>query len=264
MRIFAIADASKRKAEPIGILAWWPCSNSEQGRFLLQLTQSCKGPALPLSVSFCVQREARCATAGESEDWVRSRIVPESRHNIGAVLQANGLSDYDEVSLLAACNGRSSDDDLLTYELAVPDGFASSLPFEAEDADQIKTLPALFADEVLSHVKRERHAGKVRYAFVALGDARGKPSRTGLSPHEAEDSTASNVSSLPNAAECIAEQIRSCRRDAGLTQAQLASRARITQTVLSRIESGKGNPTLGLLEDVAVALDMRLEVKLSR
>ncbi|HAM16341.1 MAG TPA: transcriptional regulator [Eggerthellaceae bacterium] len=75
-------------------------------------------------------------------------------------------------------------------------------------------------------------------------------------------SKAARVSSPPNAAERIGRQIRAARQEAGLTQVQLSARAGITQTVLSRIESGKGNPTLGLLEDIAAALDARLEVLL--
>ena len=252
MRIFAIADAFKRKADPIGVLVWQPSETSRQGCFLLQLTQACTERRLPLSVSFCVQREGRCATPHESEDWARSRIVPESRHNIGEVLRANGLNDYDEISLFAACNGRSSDDDLLAYELDLPEGFQTAAVSAAEH-DSAPVLPPLFADEVLSHVRRTRRAGEVHYAFVSL-------SEQGDTMHGKHASKEAHIASPPNAAERIGRQIRAARQEAGLTQVQLSARAGITQTVLSRIESGKGNPTLGLLEDIAAALDAKLEV----
>ena len=256
MRIFAIADASRRKADPIGVLVWQPSETNRQGCFLLQLTQACSERRLPLSLSFCAQREGRCATPRESEDWARSRIVPESRHNIGEVLRANGLDDYDAISLFAACKGRSSDDDLLAYELDVPEGFdAAAIPAERDSAST-PTLPPLFADEVLAHVRRARCAGEVRYAFVNLGDERDDSARN------ERTSKAACTPSPPNAAERIGKQIRAARQEAGLTQTQLAARAGITQTVLSRIESGKGNPTLGLLEDVAAALGAKLEVLL--
>ena len=256
MRIFAIADASRRKAEPIGILVWQPSATNRQGRFFLQLTQTCAERRLPLSLSFCTQREGRCSTPSEGEDWVRSRIVPESRHNIAEVLRANGLCDYDMVALFAACKGRSSDDDLLAYELDVPEGFAAAMPPTEEDVTPAPTLPPLFADEVLAHVQRARCAGEVRYAFVSLGDKRDDSARN------KRTSKAACTPSPPNAAERIGKQIRAARQEAGLTQTQLAARAGITQTVLSRIESGKGNPTLGLLEDVAAALDAKLEMLL--
>lgn len=252
MRIFAIADASKRKADPIGVLVWQPSETNRQGCFLLQLTQACTERRLPLSVSFCMQREGRCATPRESEDWARSRIVPESRHNIGEVLRANGLNDYDEISLFAACNGRSSDDDLLAYELDLPEGFHAAAISTEHDSGA--ALPPLFADEVLAHVRRARRAGKVHYAFVSLSDEQDD------SAHGERASKAARIPSPPSAAERIGKQIRAARQEAGLTQIQLSARAGITQTVLSRIESGKGNPTLGLLEDIAAALDARLEV----
>ncbi len=256
MRVFAIADVSKRKADPIGVLVWQPSETNRQGCFLLQLTQACSERRLPLSLSFCAQREGRCATPRESEDWARSRIVPESRHNIGEVLRANGLDDYDAISLFAACKGRSSDDDLLAYELDLPEGFdATAIPAE-HDSAVAPTLPPLFADEVLAQVRRTRRAGEVHYAFIGFGDERDGSAR------DEQASRAARISSPPNAAERIGKQIRAARQEAGLTQTQLAARAGITQTVLSRIESGKGNPTLGLLEDVAAALDAKLEVLL--
>ncbi len=52
------------------------------------------------------------------------------------------------------------------------------------------------------------------------------------------------------------------RKALGLTQKQLAAPAGITQTVLSRVESGAGNPTLALLEDIAAALGESLDVSI--
>lgn len=61
---------------------------------------------------------------------------------------------------------------------------------------------------------------------------------------------------------CLYEGLRdSGRLEAqGLTQKQLAARAGITQAVLSRTESGTGNPTLALLEEIAAALGMQLGI----
>ena len=88
MRTFVIADSSKRKAKPVGIITWKPGLEDNQGVFALELCSDCDEESLPLSLSFCTRRENRCATAKESEDWVNSRIVPESRHNIAEVLRA--------------------------------------------------------------------------------------------------------------------------------------------------------------------------------
>ena len=71
---------------------------NEQGRFSLELSSRCRESDLPLSLSFLAKRDTRIALPEESEDWVRSRIVPEDRHNIVEVLLANGLAEYNEVS----------------------------------------------------------------------------------------------------------------------------------------------------------------------
>ena len=58
--------------------------------------------------------------------------------------------------------------------------------------------------------------------------------------------------------------IRWARNEAGLTQAQLAKRAKVTQQMIAKLENPNYNPTLEALEKVASALGARLEVKLSQ
>jgi len=54
--------------------------------------------------------------------------------------------------------------------------------------------------------------------------------------------------------------VRSARRKAGLTQAELAERAGVTQSVIARLERGGGNPTFLTLERVLHAAGHRLEL----
>lgn len=261
MRTFVIADSSKRKAKPVGIITWKPGLEDNQGVFALELCSDCDEESLPLSLSFCTRRENRCATAKESEDWVNSRIVPESRHNISEVLRANKLTEYDRASLLAACKGRSSDDDLLVYEINVPQEFVtarertnssgSEVPGELNESGQS------LADRIVSAVRRRHTGTEVSYAFVGLG---GKTSRLDDSAHGLAGSFEREN---PSAAQRIGALIRAERRKQELTQKQLATRAGITQTVLSRTESGTGNPTLSLLEEIAAALGTRLDISLA-
>ena len=240
MRTFVIADASKRKAKPIGILLWESDPLNGQGRFSLELDSRCTESDLPLSLSFLAKREDRTALPEESEDWVRSRIVPEDRHNIVEVLIANGLAEYDEVSLLAASMGRSSDDDLLVYEVDIPD----ETVFTRESR----------ANRIIAAVERRRDESKVFYAYVGFPETESTP---GAAPRPS--------GKLPrrNCAQTIGEHIRNRRTSAGLTQQQLATGAGITQSVLSRIESGKGNPTLSLLEEIAAALGTNIDISLA-
>ena len=57
-------------------------------------------------------------------------------------------------------------------------------------------------------------------------------------------------------------QIKNARINAGLSQAQLAERAGATQAQISRIESGKSRPSLGMLEAIAEALGCKLTILL--
>lgn len=54
--------------------------------------------------------------------------------------------------------------------------------------------------------------------------------------------------------------IRDARRQAQLTQAQLAERAGTTQPIVARLERGGGNPTIATLERALRAADQRLEL----
>lgn len=53
-------------------------------------------------------------------------------------------------------------------------------------------------------------------------------------------------------------QLAARRKDLGLTQAEVAARAGMTQADISRLERGVGNPTDATLERVASALEMRV------
>ena len=54
--------------------------------------------------------------------------------------------------------------------------------------------------------------------------------------------------------------VRDARTRAGLTQAQLAERAGVAQSVIARLERGGGNPTFLTLERVLHAAGHRLEL----
>ncbi|RFS87565.1 XRE family transcriptional regulator [Actinomadura spongiicola] len=59
----------------------------------------------------------------------------------------------------------------------------------------------------------------------------------------------------------LGNAVRERRLALGLSQAELAKRAGMTQPALSRLESGGPTPTIGTLERLAHALGARLTVK---
>lgn len=60
----------------------------------------------------------------------------------------------------------------------------------------------------------------------------------------------------------VARAIIEARTRVGLTQAQLAERMKTTQSVIARLESGKGRPSTTTLRNLARATGTRLEIRL--
>ncbi|WP_375013937.1 helix-turn-helix domain-containing protein [Actinomadura sp. 21ATH] len=59
----------------------------------------------------------------------------------------------------------------------------------------------------------------------------------------------------------LGAEVRSRRKALGLSQSEVARRANMTQSALSRLEAGgAGVPTIGVLERLAAALDAELVV----
>lgn len=55
---------------------------------------------------------------------------------------------------------------------------------------------------------------------------------------------------------------KEAREKRGLSQEELAAKANVNRTTLSKIESGLRNATISTLEKLATAMDMKLDVRL--
>ncbi len=59
----------------------------------------------------------------------------------------------------------------------------------------------------------------------------------------------------------LASTVVDLRKDAGLTQEELARKMGTTQPVVARLESGRGRPSMRTLERLAEATDSRLFIR---
>lgn len=59
----------------------------------------------------------------------------------------------------------------------------------------------------------------------------------------------------------IVRKIIESRVRGGVTQEELAQRMKTKQSAISRLESGRANPSLNFLQRLAAALDSRLEIR---
>lgn len=58
----------------------------------------------------------------------------------------------------------------------------------------------------------------------------------------------------------ICNKLRICRKDARMTQGELAARLHITTSYISRIENGLITPSVGVFYRIIDALGMRVEI----
>jgi len=65
-----------------------------------------------------------------------------------------------------------------------------------------------------------------------------------------------------NSTLAVVLQLRWARADQGLSQTDVAKRARVSQQAIAKMEHPDGNPTLGTIQKVAAALGLKLDVQL--
>jgi hypothetical protein len=120
MRLFAIRDESMPEDAVIAYLIYHEIQNC----FYIELPDNADPWIVPPHFSAFAERGEYSIGDYFSRMWVRGRIVPRDRQNITQLLMDNGLSEYDEFSLLMLAKGRCAQDDFYLEEIssdAVPD-----------------------------------------------------------------------------------------------------------------------------------------------
>lgn len=79
--------------------------------FAIKISQEAKASELPFLFQHFASQGIYELDNNWSKRWVTERIVPPSRQNIGAILKANNMGNYDEMQLLALSDGRCCQDD---------------------------------------------------------------------------------------------------------------------------------------------------------
>jgi len=59
----------------------------------------------------------------------------------------------------------------------------------------------------------------------------------------------------------LIEAVLKVRKEKGFTQKELAKKIRTKQSVISRLETGRANPSFNFLKKIAGALNTRLEIR---
>ena len=115
MRIFAIKDEELSASTILAYLLYY----EKAKRFYIELPDDADPWETPLLLSSFLKRGEHTVNAYWSKMWVQQRIVPPDRQNLGQVLKANGLDEYDEFDLLLLANGRCAQDSCYLEEIGV-------------------------------------------------------------------------------------------------------------------------------------------------
>lgn len=97
----------------------WITYDEESKRFRGLISQNARPGDVPMAFEPLVRKGVRTFTHEQVMPWVEERIVPRNRQNLGMVLKANGLTEYDPFALLMVSKGYSSQDDFRLVEIDV-------------------------------------------------------------------------------------------------------------------------------------------------
>ena len=93
----------------VGILQYFEKEKS----WIIELKDGLDEWSAPLLFTGLVKKGIYTVPRSLSRDWVRSRIVPSERQNIGDILNRHHLKTYDEMKLLELSEGKCSQDSLM-------------------------------------------------------------------------------------------------------------------------------------------------------
>ena len=107
MKIFAVRDGTDELGKDLAYLFYY----ENDKRFYIELPEDADPWETPLLLDSFARKGEYTINAYWSGIWVRQRIVPPDRQNIGRILRDNGLDAYDEYALLMLASGRCEQDD---------------------------------------------------------------------------------------------------------------------------------------------------------
>ena len=244
-KIFAIYNAAKRNHKPVARIVY----SEDAKEMRIDIAEDANPSDLPIMLALFAERGERSLTDKWTRKWVEERVPPQGRQNLGEILRAQGLGSYDEMALLEAASGRSSQDDFLIRRTPEP-----SCEYALIDA----------ASANPSGKERLSQAGRV--GRKAADEAQAQTQTRAQTRAQAQTQAQVHIQAPPPKAsrswcETIGPKIASGRKALGMTQRQLAEKTGIDQAVISRIESGKANPTLDTLDTLVEGIGRSLLVR---
>lgn len=111
MKRYAIKEGKGSKV--LSILVY----DEDKKEFTIDIPEDVSEQEAPFMMAYFVRRGIRHIDPEWSMRWVRERIVPSSRQNIGQILRDNNMKAYDEYALLVKNKGWSCQDEFYLEEM---------------------------------------------------------------------------------------------------------------------------------------------------
>ena len=108
MKRYRIVNKRNKKKELASLIY---DENKKEFQIIISKDQEIK--KLPILLQASVSKGVYSMSPSNSLAWVRNRIVPSERKNIGSILKSYGLTNYREDLILEKTEGRSIQDDYM-------------------------------------------------------------------------------------------------------------------------------------------------------
>ena len=149
MKNFEIFDAELGRS--IGVLLYY----EGKSEFIIELQKDLDEWTAPLLLTGFVKKGVFTIPRDISFLWVKERVIPSGRQNIGAILDTHKLKRYDEMKFLEISKGKCSQDHLFIKEIPhLPDYVIERQMRNLLDVSLLDDhmLLCFFADETVKKV----------------------------------------------------------------------------------------------------------------
>lgn len=114
MKSYAIYDEELNRKSAIGYLVYY----EKAQEFMIELCRDLDEWEVPLLFQKLVSEGVYTVPKDISLLWVKERVIPSGRQNIGAILKNHKLREYSEMALLKLSRGRCSQDGCYIEEVS--------------------------------------------------------------------------------------------------------------------------------------------------
>lgn len=159
MKIYAIYDEETYRDLALGYLFYYEKANE----FIIELSACLDEWEAPILFQGLVRKGIYTVPKDISLLWIRERVIPSGRQNIGSILKNAKLKEYNEMALLALSKGKCSQDSCYIEEIS-----SEELPEEIRkrsDKNIIECFPT--EDKQIICLFRDNTVRKVDLSIMA-------------------------------------------------------------------------------------------------